>query len=147
MNKKLTERLKRHTADSLLLWVKFHNLHWNLHGFQFKAVHELTEGYYDELAEDYDLFAERLVQLGEKPPVTLAASLKAAGLSELERDSFTVQEVLSAVRQDFLGLLDEYRESRDLAAEAGDSTTEDIFVGIVARLEKEIWMLEAALQA
>ena len=127
--------------------MKFHNLHWNLHGPQFKPVHELTEGYYDELAEDYDLFAERLVQLGERPPITLASSIKTAGQSELERDSFTDKEVLSIVRQDFLTLLEEYRETRDLAAEAGDSTTEDIFVGIVARLEKEVWMLEATLRA
>ena len=63
MNAKIIDRLKKHTADNLVLWVKLHNLHWNLHGSQFKAVHELTESYYNELGEDYDALAERLVQL------------------------------------------------------------------------------------
>lgn len=144
MNAQIIDRLRQHTADNLVLWVKLHNLHWNLRGSQFKAVHELTESYYDELAEDYDALAERLVQLKAKPPVSLKSSLALSGFPELERDAFAVAEAIGIVRADFEKLLKEYRATRSLAAEAGDSSTEALLVDIVARLEKELWMLEAS---
>ncbi|HSV55727.1 MAG TPA: DNA starvation/stationary phase protection protein [Magnetospirillaceae bacterium] len=145
MNATIIERLKRHTADSLVLWVKFHNLHWNLRGSQFKGVHELTEAYYDGLAEEYDAFAERLVQLKAKPPVTLKASLELSAFPELGRDSFQVPEVLSIVRADFEKLLSGFRQTCSLASGAGDVTTEAMLVDSIAKLEKQIWMLDASL--
>jgi starvation-inducible DNA-binding protein len=145
MNKTIIDRLKKHTADNLVLWVKFHNLHWNLRGRQFKAVHEMTEAYYDELAEDYDAIAERLVQLKAVPPVTLAESLSLSSFPELSKSSFAVEDVLRLVKEDFEQLLSQYRETRKLAADAGDSTTEAFFVDAVARLEKQLWMLDASL--
>lgn len=145
MNSTIIERLKKHTADNLVLWVKFHNLHWNLRGRQFKAVHEMTEAYYDELAEDYDAIAERLVQLKAVPPVTLAESLALSSFPELPKSSFGVEDVLRLVKEDFEQLLAAYRETRKLSADAGDSTTEAFFVDAVARLEKQLWMLDASL--
>ena len=145
MNNDIIKRLRKHTADNLVLWVKFHNLHWNLKGANFKAVHELTESYYDDLAEDYDALAERVVQLGAKPPVTLKDSLAESGFSELDKDSFSVEEVLSLVRADFEKLVAEYKKTREIAAGAGDSTTEALMVDAAARLEKQIWIIGASL--
>lgn len=144
MSKTVTN-LKKHTADNLVLWVKFHNLHWNVRGPQFKAVHEMTEAYYDAIAEDYDALAERLVQLGEKPPVTTAECTALSSVKEVAKNGFTVAEVLDIVKADFTALVDEYHAARTEAAESGDSTTEAIYVDMVARLEKQLWMIDATI--
>jgi len=141
----LIKRLEKHTADNLVLWVKFHNLHWHVRGRQFKAVHEMTEGYYDELAEDHDAFAERLVQLGVKAPASVKQYLNMSSVPELDAKDFTVEEVLNSVKKDFEYLLAEYKESRILAAESGDTSSEALLVDCIARLEKQIWMLSASL--
>jgi len=142
---KTVENLKKHTADNLILWVKFHNLHWNVRGRQFKPIHEMTEAYYDAFAEDYDALAERLVQLGEKPPVTTAECASLSTFKEPTKNGFTVEEVLDAVKADFTALVSEYRAARTAAADAGDSTTEAMYVDMVARLEKQLWMIDASI--
>lgn len=142
---KTSDYLKKHTADNLVLWVKFHNLHWNVRGRQFKPVHEMTEAYYDEFAEDYDALAERLVQLGEKPPVTTVECLSLSSFKELAKNTFSVEDVLTIVKADFGELVKEYRIARDTAADAGDSTTESLYVDMVSRLEKQLWMIDASI--
>jgi starvation-inducible DNA-binding protein len=105
----------------------------------------MTEAYYDQLAEDYDTFAERLVQLGGKAPPSLAASLKASGVQETDKTSFTCEEVLQLVQKDFTYLAAEYKTARKAAAAEGDSTTEALYVDAIGRLEKQLWMLDATL--
>jgi len=137
--------LKKHTADNLILWVKFHNLHWNVRGPQFKPIHEMTEAYYDAFAEDYDALAERLVQLGEIPPVTTSECIALSSVKETAENGFSVAEVLAVVKTDFTALVTEYRTARDEAADSGDSTTEALYVDMVARLEKQLWMIDATI--
>lgn len=142
---KTVSYLKKHTADNLILWVKFHNLHWNVRGPQFKPVHEMTEAYYDAIAEDYDALAERLVQLGEKPPVTAAECAALSSVKETAQNGFTVAEVLGIVKEEFTALTAEYKTARAEAADTGDSTTEALYVDMVARLEKQLWMIDASI--
>ncbi|AEC01466.1 Dps family protein [Parasphaerochaeta coccoides] len=146
MNKKISDALKKHTADSFVLWSKFHNLHWNVYGPQFKATHVLLEEYYDELSEDFDAFAERLLQLGDKPPVTIDQFKKLTSFSEETKDSFSAEESLSIILKDFEALNKEYSAAKAAAAEADDYATEDLYSGIISRIQKQIWMLKATLQ-
>jgi DNA-binding ferritin-like protein len=52
--------------------------------------------------------------------------------------------VIGIVEADLGKLAAEYRETRARAADSGDSTTEALFADALARLEKQLWMLDVS---
>jgi len=66
------QHLQEIQADSHVLYVTIHNYHWNVKGLQFFAVHEATEKLYDTMSEIFDETAERILQLGGTPLVSLS---------------------------------------------------------------------------
>ena len=142
----LTQRLAKHVADFGVMYVKIHAYHWHVGGLQFKIMHELTESYYEEVTEAFDAVAERLLQLGKKAPATLKEYLSITGIKEEGKNSFTTSEVATSLKADFEYLLKELHETQKQAAESGDCTTDGIVAGIIAKLEKHVWMLGAILE-
>ena len=60
MNKNLVSKINGYIANIGVSFVKMHNLHWNIVGSQFKAVHEYLESVYDDYADILDEAAELL---------------------------------------------------------------------------------------
>ena len=144
-NENLIEMLNKNLSNLQVMYVKLHNYHWNVKGINFKAVHEMTEAYYNYLAEQYDEVAERIVQLGAKPLTSLHDYLNNSSIKEEEKNDFDGKTVLSSVLADFESLNNEYKEISKTAGENDDITTAGIADDNVAWLEKEIWMLKACL--
>lgn len=140
---KVVESLKTLQADALVMYVKFHNYHWNVKGPQFYAIHEATEKMYDDLSTLYDDLAERVLQLGEKPYVTIKSAIDAARVKEETKVDFTTEEVVAGITGDFAHLLGEFRVLSDIAGEADDKGTVAFADELVAKLEKDLWMLKA----
>lgn len=145
MSKKVVESLKQIQADSLVFYMKIHNLHWNVEGLMFRAVHEATDKIYESFAEVFDDVAERVIQLGEKPYVTLTDILKNAKIKEESATKFKAEQVLKIVLADFEYFVRQFKELSNLADESGDKVTADYANGKLAELEKSIWMLKAQL--
>ncbi len=138
----INERLRLHTADMAVLYIKLHNYHWHVKGLQFKLIHELTERYYEEMAEFYDATAERLLQLGVQAPASMKEFLEISKIEEESSKNFTTSDVLKNLIKDFEYLLKELQITRISAADENDSTTDSILTGIIEHLEKEIWILK-----
>mgnify|MGYP000914287486 CR=1 FL=1 len=143
---KITERLAKHVADFGVMYVKLHNYHWHVSGVEFKAAHEMTESYYEEVSDAYDKLAERLLQLGEVSPASLKEYLTLSSIKEETGHSFCIVKVVTAVKADFEYLLKELHETQKLASESGDCTTDGIVSGIIESFEKHVWMLSAMLK-
>ena len=141
----MKERIQQHIADVHTLYVAFHNYHWHVKGIQFKAIHELTESYYEWLAELYDDLAERLLMMGETPPVTIAAYQAMTKIKEEERTEFSPQEVLKKVLEAFSYLSKELEITRQEASEGSDSVTDDLLTEALAFLQKQIWFVRSSL--
>lgn len=137
--------LKQIQADSIVFYMKLHNLHWNVKGLLFKPIHAATEEIYDEFAEIFDTTAERIIQLGAKPFVTLESALKASKIKEDSKTSFKGEEVLKIVLKDCEYFLDSFKKLSKAAEKAGDSTSTDYANGVIAKFEKDIWMLKTQL--
>lgn len=137
--------LKQLQADSLVFYVKMHNYHWNVKGKDFPQVHAATEEIYDTFAEIFDSLAERIIQLGETPCVTLKDALDKAKVKEESKTSFKSKEVLEAVLEDYKYFLKNFKKLSDVAAKNSDTTTQGYADSQVAHLEKAIWMLSAQL--
>lgn len=141
----VTQQLKTIQADALALFVKVHNYHWNIKGMQFYPVHDMTEKIYDGMADLYDDCAERVLQLGEKPFITMGEISGAARIKEETKSDFNAKYVLENILVDYEHLLQVFRQLSDAADEAGDKATVAFADDKIAGLEKDIWMLKASL--
>ena len=133
-------------ADLAVLNVKLHNIHWNVIGPRFMAIHEYTEKLYDGVNSDYDALAERLKMLGEFPSATLKDYLANAAIQERPSSSIKDSEALGIIKEDLTYLRDEYRRVRDAAAEEDDFVTVGLVEEEIAELEKELWFISSTLQ-
>ena len=130
-------------ANASVLFTKLHNYHWNVKGPAFFQLHAKTEAYYNQFALMYDDVAERILQLGGMPLVTLEQILKTTTIVEESRTEFTVSSILEAVIGDFEAMQKLFAELS--ADETVDGITSAYADEQNAILEKELWMLRASL--
>ncbi len=137
--------LKRLQADAIVFVMKTHNFHWNVVGMDFHPTHLATEEIYEIFSDVYDDIAERLLQLGQKPLVTLKDVLAEAKISEESSTKFTSRQIVEAVEKDFTYFEKTFRELSEVASGAGDSVTAAFADDNLAKLQKSLWMLRAQL--
>ena len=140
---KVISQLNKIQADAHALYVKFHDIHWNVKGIQFFSVHEYTEKAYDEMSEIFDAVAERAIMLGGKAVIKAEDLEKLTCIKHEPKDSYDTIEALKIVREDYKHLLSEFKKLDELAE--GDTTTQDYAQEQIANYEKAIWMLDATL--
>lgn len=142
---KVVQTLKQIQADSAVFYIKLHNYHWNVKGMDFHPVHSALEAMYDEVTEQMDEVAERVLQIGEKPYVTLKDMLAASKIKEDSKTSFDSKTIVKAVLPDYEYFLKSFKTLSDLADEVNDKGTISLADEKIASLEKAIWMLKAQL--
>lgn len=143
---KLHEKLNVFVANQTVLYTKLHNLHWYVNGPQFFVLHEKFEEIYDHTTEVMDEVAERMLALGARPVANLKDALALATIKELEDKDIDGVSAVKVLFADLELLNKDAKELRELAGEAGDPATEDLFVGYIANYEKTLWMLRALLK-
>ena len=137
----IKKQLKQIQADSHALYVKMHNYHWNIKGMDFFPVHDHTEVIYNNMSAIYDDTAERVLQLGGKPYLTMKELINATKVEDEEKDSFRSKEVVESIIKESNYLLKEFKNLSNLASQADDKTTEAFADDHVAKLEKDLWMM------
>lgn len=120
---KIVQTLKQIQADSAVFYIKLHNYHWNVKGADFHPVHSALENMYDEITEQMDEVAERVIQISEKPFVTLKDMLAASKIKEDKGTSFDSKTILKSILPDYEYFLKSFRELSDLADDANDKAT------------------------
>ena len=135
--------LNQEVANYGLLFVKLHNYHWYISGPHFFTYHEKLEELYNLIAELYDDVAERLLMNDGAPYATMKEYLEHSTLEEGNRDADTDQMIKDVIN-DFKQIRQEMQDAME-QFEDGDEAIEDTFVSHIERLEKEIWMMSAAL--
>ncbi len=141
----VVKQLRQIQADSQVLFVKFHNYHWNVKGLQFAPIHAMTEKIYDSMADVFDAAAERILQLGGEPLVTIKEIMEITTVKEESARSFDAKSVLEKTLTELEKLL---RQWNDLSREAEvvrDISTMSMADEQGGELEKQIWMLKAML--
>ena len=145
MNKILKEKLNKYLADNAVLYIKLHNLHWNVYGMQFKGVHEYLEVLYDATTEKLDAIAELIRMHGEYPAASLKEYLALSNVEELPTEAIGIKEALSIVLED-LKMLD--NEAKDIRATADEKDVFDIVAMMeddCADYQKTIWFISSML--
>ena len=142
---KVVEILKQIQADASVFYVKVHNFHWNVKGMDFHPTHKATEEIYEQFADVFDDVAERVLQIGGMPYVTLVDMLKNAKIKEESKTSFNSKEVMKAILADYEYFLKLFEKLSSEADKAGDKVSAAYADDKVGELQKALWMLRSQL--
>jgi starvation-inducible DNA-binding protein len=144
---KLITLLNSRLADASDLKSQTKQAHWNVKGMSFIALHELFDEIAAAVEGHVDLIAERITTLGGTAMGTVRLAAKNSSLSEYPHeitDGASHVDALSTALADFGKAV---REGIDEAADLGDQDTADIFTEISRDIDKQLWFVEAHIQA
>ena len=139
-------QMNQYLSSLAVFNTKLHNLHWNVVGLEFKAVHDFTEVLYDAAFGDFDDVAERLKILGLSPYVKLSEYLENSAIKEVDSRDFKPREVLEIVQADLEIFKNLATQIRNTADEENDFVTVAQFEGYIESFDKNLWFLSAMLK-
>ena len=134
-------------ADASDLKSKAKQAHWNVKGMSFIALHELFDDVATAVEGHVDLIAERVTTLGGTAMGTVRLAAENSRLSEYPHeitDGASHVDALSSALADFGKRV---RTGIDDASDLGDQDTADLFTEISREIDKQLWFVEAHLQA
>ncbi|MBQ3180104.1 MAG: DNA starvation/stationary phase protection protein [Firmicutes bacterium] len=146
MKKELVNLTNGYIANVGVAYIKLHNLHWNVVGGQFKAVHEYTESIYDALADVLDEVAEVLKMHGEMPLASLKDYLAAATIDELGSKELSVKDTLDILLADLKTLQAQADAIRTMADADGNYHLVAVMEDNLSNYAKNIWFVSSMLK-
>lgn len=146
MKKELAVKVNGYLANVAVSYVKLHNLHWNVVGPQFKAVHEYIETLYDGFADVLDAVAEVLKMQGEVPLSRMSDYLAVASIKEIEPKDYSVEESLSIVLADMEEMKAQAEAIRLAADEEDNYPVVNMMEDDLENYNKTIWFLRSMLK-
>lgn len=146
MKKELTAQVNAYLANIAVSYIKLHNLHWNVVGSQFKAVHEYLETLYDGFADVLDATAELLKINGETPLASMKDYLSAATIAEIESAEADVKSVMQTVLKDMEALRLQAASIRAQADEEDQFDVANRMEDDLANYDKTIWFIRSMLK-
>lgn len=141
----LERDFNNYIANLGVMIFKLHNIHWNVEGPQFVAVHEFTESLYDEIFEYYDAVAEHLKIYSVSPDVKMSDYIKNASIKEIDAKKFEIKEALGIVKEDLEELRKQATGLRNACDNEGWFSGVTMFEDQVNYYNKQIWFIRALL--
>ena len=139
----VAKNLNPYLADLSVMFLKLHDLHWNVKGMQFVPVHQYTEARYDDMAEKLDAVAELIIMQGEQPVSTIKEYLELATVKELGKGVYRDDEVLKIVYDDLAHLRAEALQIHEACAD--NFTVVAMMEDHIAGYDKELWFLKSMM--
>lgn len=146
MKKELVNQTNGYLANIAVSYVKLHNLHWNVVGCQFKAVHEYLETLYDAFADSLDAVAELLKMNGEMPLASMKDYLAAATIKELGSEDVSIKDALAMLLDDLRTLKAQAAAIRAMANEDDNFDIANKMEDELANYSKVIWFVDSMLK-
>ncbi len=139
----LNERL----ADAIDLLLQSKQAHWNVKGPNFIALHELFDSIAGLVTGFVDDLAERITALGGTAEGTLGAVAKRTSLPTYPVEITAGRDHVDRLATSMATFGKAVRAGIDQADQLQDADTADLFTGISRELDKQLWFVEAHLQA
>ncbi len=146
MTKKLSNNTNQYLANIGVSYIKLHNLHWNVKGLQFKAVHEYLESLYDTFADVLDEIAELLKMDGEMPLASMSEYLSVATIKEIETNEICINDTLHTLLADMEALQNQAKELRKLALEEDNFALANALENHLGGYAKNLWFIRSMLK-
>lgn len=139
--------LNQELADMFDLLSQTKQAHWNVKGMQFIALHKLFDDLAEALEEYVDMIAERATALGGDALGTVRMAAAHSRLPEFPTNLVGSRAFVEALSERYAQVAATTRAASEVADEADDEDTTDLFIEISREMDKHLWFLEAHLQA
>jgi starvation-inducible DNA-binding protein len=136
--------LSKVLADTYTLYLKTHNVHWNVTGPMFQTLHLMFETHYNELALAVDLLAERIRALGMPAPGTYKQFVALSAIKE-EDGVPKAEDMIKSLVSGHETVASTARSVFPAAEAASDEATCDVLTQRLQVHEKTAWMLRSLL--
>ena len=146
MEKTLSVKLNKYLASLGVEYIKLHNLHWNVVGINFKAIHEYLEALYDGVTASLDAVAELLKMHVETPLASTKEFLEFSIVKVLPSVEIIGVDSLNIVLEDFEMMK---KLAEEIRLEADENNVYDVVAmmeGDLAQYNKSIWFIKAMLK-
>lgn len=137
------DQLNQYLSNLAVLNIKLHNLHWNVVGIEFMAIHTFTEDLYNDFFIKFDDVAEMLKMQGQQPNASMKQYLEVATIEESLATSFSPGQVVEILRQDLKILKDNAVKIRSVADGEGDFEVVAMFEDHISVFDKNLWFLRS----
>lgn len=138
---KTIQELNKYLANTAVLYIKMHNLHWNCRGTNFKTVHEYLETIYDNFAITIDETAETIKILGETPLATMKSYLEVATIEEIDSKTYSTEETLDIVISDLKHIKNQIEVIRTMASSDDNYMVINLLEDDLVEISKTLWIL------
>ena len=146
INKKLKKELNTYLANSAVMYVKLHNLHWNVKGQNFKEIHEYLELQYDAYGVMLDEIAEVLCMFEICPPATMLDYIEIASINELKSKAISIPKALEIFKEDTIANRQLARKIRDRANDLDNFQVVGMLETHIGEFDKAIWFTDSMLK-
>ncbi len=143
----LVDLLNARLADAFDVYGQAKQAHWIVRGSDFFQLHELYDGVAEAVLPLVDEIAERVGQLGGAARGTVRMAAEATSLDEYPATAIDGSETLEVVADRLSVCAAGMRNAIDRAEKLGDIATSDLFTEATRTLDKQLWFVEAHLQA
>ena len=139
---KTAEKLQGCLVTLIDLSLQLKQAHWNLIGDQFQSFHEQLDAIIADVRRGSDEVAERIATLGVAADGRAAAVAEWSALESVPTGRMQVPKAVTMVAD---RLNQSAKCLRDGIETAGDTDpiTEDLLIGICAKIEKHMWMVQS----
>lgn len=134
-------------SDVLDLRLQAKQAHWNVRGPDFFQLHELFDKVAETADEHADLIAERVGQLAGVAEGTVQVVSKKSALPPYPLNVSAGRDHVEALSSALATFARSAREAIDEADRLGDKGTADLFTEVSRETDKNLWFVEAHLQA
>lgn len=139
--------LNARLADAVDLFTQVKWAHWNLKGMHFIALHELFDSIAEHVEAHTDTIAERIVALGGVANGTAREVAAKSGLKEADLTAADGESQLKWLVHNVAHHVNAMRQAVNESDDLDDKITADLFTTETRELDKDLWFLEAHLQA
>jgi starvation-inducible DNA-binding protein len=144
---KLVGLLNDRLVDALDLKMQAKTAHWNVRGPDFFQLHELFDLVAGAADGHADLIAERAGQLGGVAEGTVQVVARRSSLPPYPLNIASGRDHLEALSNALAAFAKLARQAIDQSDELKDKGTADMFTEISRATDKNLWFVEAHLQA
>lgn len=144
----LADLLNAHLASAFDLYSQTKQAHWNVKGNDFFQLHLLFDQLAGGVLYFVDTIAERVTALGATAMGTARMASQNSTLREYPATATSGHQHLKNLIERYAAFGASCRAAIDAAAEKyDDQATADLFTEIVRQIDKDLYFLEAHLQA
>lgn len=141
----VVETLNREQSNALVAYLNYKKYHWLTYGPLFRDLHLLFEEQGAEVFAMIDELAERSLMLDGAPVADPSDYLPTATVKPSE-GKLSVQEMIAEAIATHDLIIKEMHEDAEIANQAGDIGTADLYTRLVQTHQKHRWFLKEILR-